>query len=161
MTVYYKLPFDYPKVTWDVGQVPGDYTAASEWQKQYNVGGTAGQVLYAYRALSGGTPLMEWKYSFANSDLGQYEHPEDWAVPKAAAPTSGCFIATAAYGTPLHQDLDVLRRFRDRVLPDDLVNFYYRHSPRLARAISRHDAVRWAVRQPFKVIVWLLRLIGI
>lgn len=74
---------------------------------------------------------------------------------------TGCFIATAAYGTSMGKDLDTLRAFRDQVLPDELVKFYYRYSPTVAKAIARHDSVRWIIRQPFKVIARCLRLIGI
>ena len=49
----------------------------------------------------------------------------------------GCFIATAAYGSPLHPHLDSLRDFRDRFMMTNrpgraLVAFYYRHSSPLA-----------------------------
>jgi hypothetical protein len=71
----------------------------------------------------------------------------------------GCFIATAAYGSPLAQEVQILRRFRDRYLltsaPGRLVvATYYRISPPLARWIAAHDSVRGAVRGPLRPIVW-------
>jgi hypothetical protein len=62
-----------------------------------------------------------------------------------------CFIATAAFGTPLDGRLDILRRFRDRVLLSNpigrwLVNGYYRISPPVARFIARHDTLRSIIR---------------
>jgi poly(3-hydroxybutyrate) depolymerase len=64
----------------------------------------------------------------------------------------GCFIATAAYGTPTAKQLDVLRAFRDDVLLKStvgsrLVDFYYKTSPPLANFISQHDFVRTLVRE--------------
>lgn len=62
-----------------------------------------------------------------------------------------CFIATAAYGSPLDPRLDTLRAFRDRfMMPNGpgraLVRFYYRHSPPLADFISNRDWLRAIVR---------------
>ena len=62
-----------------------------------------------------------------------------------------CFIATAAFGSPLEPRIDVLRSFRDRVLMKSragrlLVDFYYEKSPPLARYIERHAFLRGAVR---------------
>ena len=67
---------------------------------------------------------------------------------------SGCFIATAAYGSHLHPHLDSLRDFRDRFMLTNrpgraLVRFYYRHSPPLADFIADRDWLRAIVR-------WLL-----
>jgi hypothetical protein len=66
--------------------------------------------------------------------------------------TSGCFIATAAYGTGTAKQLDVLRTYRDQVLLKDplgarLVSLYYRFSPPAANYISQHNALRTVVRE--------------
>jgi len=64
----------------------------------------------------------------------------------------GCFIATAAYGTPTAKQLDVLRTFRDDVLLKStvgsrLVDLYYKISPPIANFISEHNVVRTLVRE--------------
>jgi hypothetical protein len=55
---------------------------------------------------------------------------------------SGCFIATATYGSPLAPEVLVFRRFRDDILLTSkagtaFVKFYYLVSPPLARLISK------------------------
>jgi polyhydroxybutyrate depolymerase len=78
-------------------------------------------------------------------------------------PTAGCFIATAAYGTPTAKQLDVLRAFRDDVLLKStvgarLVDFYYRTSPPVANFISRHEILRTLTRDLLiNPIVWIVR----
>jgi uncharacterized repeat protein (TIGR02543 family) len=72
-----------------------------------------------------------------------------------------CFIATAAYGSPTAEQIDVLRDFRDAVLlPNSLgaglVSLYYRTSPPIAEFISRHDFLRTAVRVGLSPIVAVL-----
>ena len=66
----------------------------------------------------------------------------------------GCFIATAAYGTPAAQEIDELRRFRDEYLRDsylgnEFIKFYYAHSPPIADFISKHEVLRTIVREGF------------
>jgi len=65
-----------------------------------------------------------------------------------------CFIATAAYGSPTAEQLDVLREFRDVVLlPSSLgaefVSLYYEISPPIAEVISQHDLLRTVVKAGF------------
>ena len=63
----------------------------------------------------------------------------------------GCFIATAAYGSPLHPHLDILRDFRDKYLMPNgfgrkIVELYYRYSPSIASFIAGHKLLKAAVR---------------
>jgi hypothetical protein len=64
---------------------------------------------------------------------------------------SGCFIATAAYGSYLHPKVAELRAFRDKYLLTNLpgrlfVSLYYWASPPLADLIARHELLRGATR---------------
>ena len=63
----------------------------------------------------------------------------------------GCFIATAAYGTPMAEEIEILREFRDEYLMTNtvgraLVDVYYRVSPRLAEFITAHPSLKPVVR---------------
>lgn len=62
-----------------------------------------------------------------------------------------CFIATAAYGSPLEHHVKTLRQFRDHVLlkfnlGKQFVRAYYKFSPPIAQTISESDFLRTASR---------------
>ena len=74
-----------------------------------------------------------------------------------------CFIATAAYGTPLDRNVGTLCDFRDRYLLTNrvgsaCVRAYYRLSPPLARFIAAREPLRAAVRAVLTPIVAVARL---
>ena len=63
----------------------------------------------------------------------------------------GCFIATAAYGSPLHSYVRILQDFRDTFLVSNklgrkLVDLYYKYSPFVAELITKHKTLKAAVR---------------
>lgn len=77
---------------------------------------------------------------------------------------SPCFVATAAYGTPMADEIGVLRRFRDRHLltnpiGEALVSAYYEVGPDLAAEIAEDDDRRSIVRTLLEPVVALARWI--
>ena len=77
---------------------------------------------------------------------------------------SGCFIATAAYGSALEPQVLLLRKFRDlRLLTNRpgqaFVAWYYQHSPSAAAYIAHHQLLRLTVQLallPVLAAAWLL-----
>ena len=62
-----------------------------------------------------------------------------------------CFIATAAYGSPMAEEIGVLREFRDKYMLTNpvgqvLVGLYYRNSPPVAQFITEHQSLKPLVR---------------
>jgi hypothetical protein len=91
-----------------------------------------------------GTPTKNTTYSELN---GEKEAP--LLDPK-------CFIATAAYGSPLHKNLKPLRWFRDKILLSTtlgrhFVEWYYEHGPRAAKVVAANPTLQIAVR----ALLWI------
>lgn len=75
--------------------------------------------------------------------------------------SSNCFIAIAAYGSPLEPQVQLLRSFRDTyLLPSDagswLVDQYYCLSPPIADLIRTHDRLRAVVQAILTPVVWIV-----
>lgn len=96
--------------------------------------------------------IAELDYICANfSDSTLYLDARKLKDEIESKPKGGCFIATAAYGSPLATEVVLLSRFRDEVLlPSQLgalfVTFYYQVSPPLASLIGRVKFLRSATR---------------
>jgi len=95
-------------------------------------------------------------------------------VQAAAANNSGtllpssdggeCFIATAAYGSSLAPQVNLLREFRARFLLTNsagrgFVRLYYTDSPPIADLIVNHDALRAIVRICLLPVIGIVRVV--
>ena len=72
-------------------------------------------------------------------------------APSGGGGGGGCFIATAAYGTPMAQEIETLRTVRDKHLLNNalgsaFVDTYYRVSPAIADQLAAHPALAQGVR---------------
>jgi DMSO/TMAO reductase YedYZ molybdopterin-dependent catalytic subunit len=82
------------------------------------------------------------------------------------ASDSRCFIATAAYGTPTAEQINVLREFRDSVLLQNsmgsaFVTLYYQLSPPIAHFIAGNEVLRTFVREMLvDPLVWIVEATG-
>ncbi|MBW2245660.1 MAG: thermonuclease family protein [Deltaproteobacteria bacterium] len=70
-----------------------------------------------------------------------------------------CFIATAAYGSPVDPHVEILRKFRDNCLlanktGEKFVHTYYKYSPAVADYIAKNEILRAMTR------IGLLPIIG-
>ena len=72
-----------------------------------------------------------------------------------------CWIATAAFLSPVAPQLNYLRHFRDQYLPDHVVETYYRTSPPIADYISKHERIRIAIREVINFGIKLLRALHV
>lgn len=80
--------------------------------------------------------------------------------------SSGCFIATAAYSTSIHPDLDTFRAFRDEKLlthwiGNKLVEMYYKLSPSVAEYINQKPIIKRLVRRQLESLATWMRNQGI
>jgi hypothetical protein len=76
----------------------------------------------------------------------------------------GCFIATAAYGTPMAEEIQILREFRDEYLLTNplgqgLVDAYYAISPPIADFITEHPSLKPIVRAGLTPVVAMCSIV--
>ncbi len=133
---------------------------------------------YEFLSLSEGTYSLtpyQMGYSFypdakdvtvTDTDIDQGVDFERWSSSSTAhdISTSGgggsCFIATAAFGTPVAEEVKTLSEFRDNILMKTVIgrNFikvYYKTSPPIANFIRNKPSLRALVRVGLKSLLWL------
>jgi len=86
----------------------------------------------------------------AGSPTGPFMPSSQGSAPSSQG--SGCFIATACYGTPDCHEVRVLRDFRDSILVQSevgksFVSLYYRFSPAFAAWLRVHSVCRRVARR--------------
>jgi hypothetical protein len=77
---------------------------------------------------------------------------------RVAGAVDACFIATAAYGSKMANDVSALRRFRDEALKSSVfgelaVETYYTFGPSLAGVIGESDVLRATARAALRPII--------
>jgi hypothetical protein len=85
------------------------------------------------------------------------------SAPPGNSSNTPCFIATAAFGSPMAREVSVLREFRDDVLLPHAggraaVAVYYRLGPAFARVIAHSDTLRALGRAGLAPMIWLAPL---
>ena len=81
---------------------------------------------------------------------------------RTSGEVDACFVATAAYGTPLANEVSMLRSFRDGILRQSVlgelfVESYYTVGPAFSGAIDHSDVLRQAARAELAPLVDLVR----
>jgi uncharacterized repeat protein (TIGR02543 family) len=149
-----------------MGGTATDLTGASPYYE--------GEVVSIQAAAAAGYQFVSWtttagSFSNANNPMTSFQMPGADVTVTAVFEVAGggvCFIATAAYGSPTAEQIDVLREFRDDVLLESTVGsqfvaLYYRLSPPVADFISGNSFLRTVVRELLvDPVVWMVGATG-
>ncbi len=101
------------------------------------------------------TEKYDMKIAVLFDHMSEYVVGPELPAEEAAVTVGGggdtCFIATAAYGSPMEKHVKLLKKFRDVYLMPHrvgryIVDLYYHYSPPVAKFIERHETVKDVVR---------------
>jgi hypothetical protein len=143
------------------GTTPGSYTVSMNAGNITSmvISGLEAGMTYYFAAVA---------YDSSGNESG-FSNEISYVVPTGASADtsssgsgSGCFIATAAFGSYRAPEVILLQKFRDRILltnaPGRLfVEYYYWLSPSLAGVISQYDSLRSATRLALKPLIFTIQ----
>lgn len=84
--------------------------------------------------------------------------PYNGTTVRRSTSSDGCFIATAAYGSPMTTEINVLRNWRDLSLKKSyggrvFIKIYYRVSPSIAKLVSKSERGKSVIRKLLDPII--------
>ncbi|MCH8503868.1 MAG: S8 family serine peptidase [Ectothiorhodospiraceae bacterium] len=140
-------------------RVVGEVAANADSFVDSPFNGEPAPLQYRVRALKSGAGAECCVSDVVDVDSGVLHYQQG---SRSMSSSSDCFIATAAYGTPLAADVQVLRDFRDDRLRNTamgrwFIRQYERLSPPVADQIAERPRLRALVRGLLRPIIALLR----
>ena len=108
------------------------------------------------------TPIYNDIVFQAQEFVKNSKNPQHVKIIFSAGKSSRCFIATAAYSSPVHSDVMILRNYRDSVLKQSFLGrkfiyFYYRYSPKVACILDQHEYLKAPTRWALKLVIKCVR----
>lgn len=121
-----------------------------------------GDILKAIRLLEKAAEINPRSIDIQNNLSTLKKKQKATLEQQAAIKELGCFIATAAFGTPLAEEVKVLRWWRDnRLLKSHLgrffVHLYYLVSPPVAEFVAKYNLLRTIIRFFLRPIIMVIR----
>lgn len=106
------------------------------------------------------TPIYPDIIKKAEAFVSRSRHPQviKQFLKAAAESRPRCFVATSAFESPLATEVQLLRFYRDQKLRETRIGrafifFYYRHSPKVASFLDRHEYLKPAVRAVLRLMI--------
>lgn len=109
------------------------------------------------------TPVFNNIVKEAQEFIKKARHPERVKVfLSAVGKSSRCFIASSVYLSPNHDDVMILRNYRDSVLKQTFLGrkfiyFYYRYSPAVACILDKNEYLKAPTRNVLKLLIKCVR----
>ena len=150
-----EIGFKIVRKKYTTGSYGGIKTLSTD-TTSYEDSGLDGNATYYYKV-----------YAYNHMGNSDYSNEADVTTEESDS-TSGCFIATAAYGSSFEPKVRLLRKFRDHFLLSNtwgktFVHLYYEKSPPIAHFISNHGFLRALTRWSLLPLIgsaWLMLAVG-
>jgi hypothetical protein len=154
-------PEDQPPPAVTPAQEAPSSVAASSEEDQLATGGRLEEYLLVDEDLAGIAEVAPIELTLPASP-GTAADLAEKSTSDTTAKKKFCFIATAAYGSPLAHEVVLLQTFRDRylfqhALGEKFIQVYYRSSPYLAGLIKQNEVLKLLTRYLLAPLIWLIK----